>query len=191
MLTILLLDVYTYFARLGSWTRLHLKHSYSSQLGYTRCMNKKLLVISVIVVALILGGFTYLSTAPAEPTFNQTTDKDRTQQEQMSTGDSKPGQYVEYSEDKLAETAGTRVLFFHAPWCPQCRALEASIKDGKIPEDVTIFKVDYDSNQVLRQKYGVTIQTTLVRIDDEGSLTKKYVAYDEPNLNAVNENLLR
>lgn len=156
-------------------------------------MNKQLLMISAIVAALILGGFVYLLVTRPEPAQPQTTNNDTTTQEQTPkpTGDGSTGQYVEYSADKVVETSGTRVLFFHAPWCPQCRALEASIERGSIPEGVTIFKVDYDSNQALRQKYGVTIQTTLVRIDDDGNLEKKYVAYDEPNLDAVTENLLR
>jgi len=59
-----------------------------------------------------------------------------------------------------------------------------------VPDGVTIFKTDYDSNQALRQKYGVTIQTTLVKIDDDGKLVKKYVAYDEPTLESLTKNLL-
>lgn len=100
------------------------------------------------------------------------------------------GSYVDYSTDKVASTTGTKVLFFHAPWCPQCRALENDIKAVQLPDNVTIFKVDYDTNQTLRQKYGVTIQTTLVTIDGNGDLIKKYVAYDEPTFASVKTNLL-
>lgn len=77
--------------------------------------------------------------------------------------------------------------FFHAPWCPQCRALEASIEATAIPAMVTIIKVDYDTNQSLRQQYGVTLQTTLVRVDDQGKLIKKLVAYDEPNFSSIEQ----
>ncbi|MDF2461536.1 MAG: thioredoxin [Candidatus Saccharibacteria bacterium] len=100
------------------------------------------------------------------------------------------GQYTEWKSDSLSKTSGTRVLFFHAPWCPQCRALDKSIKEGKVPNGVTIFKVDYDSNQALRQKYGVTIQTTMVRVDADGNLAEKYVAYESPTLEAVQRNVL-
>lgn len=103
---------------------------------------------------------------------------------------SRPGSYVSYATDSIVKTAGTKILFFYAPWCPQCRSLEASITSGTIPENVAIMKVDYDTNQALRQKYGVTIQTTLVKIDDNGDLVKKFVAYDEPTLTSVVENLL-
>lgn len=101
-----------------------------------------------------------------------------------------PGEYINYSSDAIAKSSGTKVLFFHAPWCPKCRELDTSIKAGSIPQNVTIIKVDYDSNQSLRQKYGVTIQTTLVRVDDDGNLVKKYVAYDSPTLDAVIKNAL-
>lgn len=101
-----------------------------------------------------------------------------------------PGQYIDYRADVIAATPGTKILFFHAPWCPQCRKLEQSIKSGAIPGGVTIIKVDYDSNQALRKKYGVTIQTSLVRVNDVGELEKRYVAYDTPSLSAITENLL-
>lgn len=100
------------------------------------------------------------------------------------------GSYVNYSDKKLVDADGTKLLFFHAPWCPQCRALEKDIESTKLPADLTIFKVDYDSHQTLRQKYGVTIQTTLVKIDDDGNLIEKYVAYDKPTFTSVKENLL-
>jgi thiol-disulfide isomerase/thioredoxin len=100
------------------------------------------------------------------------------------------GSYVDYHAGIIEATAETKLLFFHAPWCPQCRALEADIKRSTIPAGVTIIKIDYDTNQALRAQYGVTIQTTLVKVDDQGNLIEKYVAYDEPTLAAVVENLL-
>lgn len=94
------------------------------------------------------------------------------------------GQYLTYTGD-LSIGTGRRLLFFHAPWCPQCRALEATILAEGVPEGVTIIKVDYDANQSLRQEYGVTIQTTLVEIDAAGKLVERYVAYEEPSIAAV------
>ncbi len=100
------------------------------------------------------------------------------------------GQYLPYSAEAVAKSKGQRILFFYASWCPQCRQLETSIKAGEIPDGVTIFKVDYDSNQKLRQQYAVTIQTTLVLLDEKGNEMKKYVAYDKPSLDAIVKNLL-
>ena len=98
-----------------------------------------------------------------------------------------PGKYTDYSADAIASTEGRKIIFFYAPWCPQCRALEKSILANTIPSDVTIFKTDYDSSTDLRLKYGVTIQTTLVEVDDNGNAVNKYVAYNTPSLQAVIE----
>jgi thiol-disulfide isomerase/thioredoxin len=103
---------------------------------------------------------------------------------------SQPGAYVGYSDTIIADTKGTKILFFHAPWCPQCRSLDNSIKEATLPDGVTIIKTDYDSNQSLRQKYGVTLQTTFVKVDDSGDLIEKYVAYNEPVYASVKANLL-
>lgn len=108
----------------------------------------------------------------------------------ISTDSSNKGTYIEYSNDVIADSSGTKILFFHAPWCPQCRVLESDIVEKGVPENVTIIKVDYDSNQPLRQKYGVTLQTTVVLVDDEGNLVNKFVAYDDPSLEAIKQNLL-
>lgn len=157
-------------------------------------MNKPLLIIVAITVSVITGSFSYLLMQESPDTQTQTVvtndTKTQTNPEPPTTGQT-VGSYTEYSAEKVAATSDTKILFFHAPWCPQCRALETSIEAGPIPNGVTIFKVDYDSNQDLRQRYGVTIQTSLVHVDDNGNLIKRYVAYNEPTLASVSENLLR
>jgi thiol-disulfide isomerase/thioredoxin len=96
-----------------------------------------------------------------------------------------PGSYVEYTDTAVADADGRILLFFHAPWCPQCRALEADILASGVPNGITIVKVDYDSRQDLRQQYGVTLQTTLVEVDSSGAARASHVAYDDPTLAAV------
>lgn len=98
---------------------------------------------------------------------------------------SQPGDYVEYYDGAIAETAGTKVLFFHASWCPKCRALEEDILANEIPDDFTVFKVDFDTATELRQRYGVTLQTTIVYVDDEGDVLAKGVLYDDTTLDAL------
>ncbi len=101
-------------------------------------------------------------------------DKDEmTGQEAMSEG----GTYETYSADKLARAEnGDVILFFRASWCPTCKALDANIKAnlGDIPDDLTILDVDYDNSTELKQKYGVTYQHTLVQVDADGNLIKKW-----------------
>jgi len=72
-----------------------------------------------------------------------------------------PGMYLDYDKSHIEKAAdGKVVLFFKASWCPTCGALDKDIINNldNIPEDVTILKVDYDSEIALKKQYGVTIQ---------------------------------
>ena len=87
------------------------------------------------------------------------------------------GSYESYSEDKIAMAAtGDVVLFFHASWCPSCRMLSGNIDKNinLIPDGVTILKTNYDSETELKKKYGVTSQHTLVQVDENGNMLKKW-----------------
>lgn len=90
----------------------------------------------------------------------------------------KAGSYEAYSPEKitLASAQGNVVLNFSAPWCPTCRALDRDINANlnNIPSNLTILKVDYDSATALKKKYGVTSQHTMVQVDKDGTLIKKW-----------------
>ncbi len=90
----------------------------------------------------------------------------------------KAGSYEAYSPEKiaLASAKGNVVLNFSAPWCPTCRALDKDINANlhNIPSNLTILKVDYDTATALKKKYGVTAQHTLVQVDKDGTLIKKW-----------------
>ncbi len=85
---------------------------------------------------------------------------------------------MNYDEAKVGEalTSGQKVaLFFHATWCPTCKALEKSINTEitSIPTDTLIVKVDYDTSTEMKKKYGVTSQHTTVLIDKDMNLISK------------------
>ncbi len=159
--------------------------------------NKKIIII-VIIVATFAAAVAYLLIsgrqnevkAPTNSSTQEQASQSQATGESATTTTAQAGSYEAYSAAKVSETTGQRVLFFHAPWCPQCRQLDASIQSSGVPAGVTIFKVDYDTNQALRQKYGVTLQTTLVLLDSNENAVKKFVAYDEPTMAAVESNLL-
>ncbi|HLC91736.1 MAG TPA: thioredoxin family protein [Candidatus Saccharimonadales bacterium] len=149
---------------------------------------RKLILIGVGALILLGGGYVLLS--QNDSTTSKTAAVQKSVAQVPATSTAQPGKYLDFTPDIIAQTTGTKVLFFHAPWCPQCRELDADIKSKGVPDGVSIIKIDYDSHQKERQKYGITIQTTLVKVDDQGNLVEKYVAYDEPNLEAVKRNLL-
>lgn len=156
-----------------------------------------LALVMLIVIAVVFVLVAKKADAPAVENKEEQSSQAEpiNQEENVSQGSAQDapldGQYTEYDQVKLANSKGENYLFFHAPWCPQCRSIENSINaGGHIPDDVTIYKIDYDSNQELRKKYGVTLQTTFVKVDNQGSFIDKYVAYDEPTIDSVVENFI-
>ena len=82
-----------------------------------------------------------------------------------------PGSYLtlaEYEADPAAHAGTAVVYFFHADWCPSCRATEASVAEAGVPDGLTLVKVDFDTATDLRQEYGVTTQHTFVQVDGSG-----------------------
>lgn len=150
-------------------------------------MNK--LFASLGIGLIIIAGIAYLLLTPERVAAPERDKSDTTRQQPVQDKQQK-GEYKDFKTSIIAGTKGIKVLFFHASWCPQCRELENDILSSEIPPGLTIFKVDYDTNQDLREKYGVTLQTTLVSVDDKGNLIEKYVAYSTPSLEALIENLL-
>lgn len=155
-------------------------------------MNKTLLIVIGIIVVIAGGtGFLLLTNDDATSTnssSNSPVEAPATTTTETTT--TSASSYQEYSPEAVANTSGTKILFFHANWCPQCKKLEADIKQTSLPSDVTVFEVDYDTSQDLKQKYGVTLQTTLVKVDDSGEIVSKFIAYDDPSWEAVANNLL-
>lgn len=84
--------------------------------------------------------------------------------------------YTTYSAESVdsALASGKKVaLFFHAAWCPSCKALDKTLTAETVPSDVVVFKVDYDNSSDLKKKYGVTGQHTVVTLDVQKNMIKK------------------
>lgn len=93
----------------------------------------------------------------------------------------KQGSFValaDYNKDPSKYADSKLVYFFHANWCPICRAIEEDINSdiSQIPAGVTFIKTDFDSSIDLRQKYGVTYQYTFVQVDSSGNETAQWSA---------------
>lgn len=155
---------------------------------------KKIWVVIAVIVLLIGAALVYVATRGGDMPYTQNTNQQTGTDQTDETTPGQPseelanqsdGQYIDYNEDLLASTSGRKWVFFHAPWCPQCRALETNILEKGVPAGLTIFKIDYDTSTAERQKYGVTLQTTIVEVDDDGNETAKFVAYDDPSLAAA------
>lgn len=164
-------------------------------------MNKTTGIIIGAIALLLIGGFVYISTGTAKDgMMNKDTSVSMTKEEnvdmmnkdeEMDTMDTeeatdtidkadamaKAGLYEAYAPEKLARALdGDVVLFFHASWCPSCRGLNADIEKNleAIPGGLSILKTDYDTETELRKKYEITYQHTLVQVDKDGNLIKKW-----------------
>ena len=157
-------------------------------------MNKKIAVIIVALVVLIGGAVAaYGFTNAGDNRVSETSTSQpapSTASELPSVATDTEGAYVDYSPTAIANAKGDTLLFFYAPWCPSCRAIESDILSSGVPADVTVIKVDYDSHQDLRQKYGVTVQTTFVKVDASGEELQKFTPSEDLRLAAVIDALL-
>ena len=151
--------------------------------------NYSKLIIGILVIILI-GIIFFISSSKDEININQNSEKstvvvegdinldlvDTIAQEDIVTLER--GFYEDYSPEKIAQRSetGNVVLFFSAAWCPTCRTLDKDIRLNikDIPVDLSILDIDYDNSTVLKRKYGVTYQHTLVQVDKKGELIKKW-----------------
>jgi thioredoxin 1 len=65
---------------------------------------------------------------------------------------------------------GAAIVYFHAEWCPTCRATMVSFR-GRWPEvqpGITLIIADYDTETELKTRYGVTYQNTYVQVGPDG-----------------------
>jgi thioredoxin 1 len=89
------------------------------------------------------------------------------------------GSYItlaDYQGNKDMYAKDDVVLFFHASWCPTCKATEENLNADPtgIPAGLTIVKVDYDNSDELKQQYGITTQHTFVQVDADGNELAKW-----------------
>lgn len=80
------------------------------------------------------------------------------------------GSYAVYAPGVLAD-GETKVLFFHAAWCPTCKKADANLNAWYAANAYgrSVYKVDYDTSNDLKAKYGVTYQHTFVLVDGQGN----------------------
>lgn len=153
-------------------------------------MNKRVLVVVVIIAALITGSIVALALSQPDATTTEASTPIVTETPEPSPTPTPsetvlPGSYVSYSASNFPAASGRSFLFFYAPWCGQCRDIDAGILAQGVPDGVTIFLADYDSEQALEQQYGVTMRTTFVEVDPEGNALQSFIAYDTPTFDAV------
>ena len=79
-------------------------------------------------------------------------------------------EYAVYS-DEVIGNGKESVLFFHASWCPKCKANDGKLTSWYNSQEFgrSIYKIEFDDAGDLREKYGVTSQDTFILIDGDGN----------------------
>lgn len=162
-------------------------------------MNKKSVIILAAIIVLAVGGGALAYAAlrdNSDETNSMAMQDDAMMKDDSKTTDTmakddammkddaamaKQGSYItlaDYSKDPAAYTDDTKVYYFHASWCPSCKAIDEEINAdaAKIPAGVVLIQTDFDTETKLRQKYGVTYQHTFVQVDNNGNKIAKWSA---------------
>lgn len=139
---------------------------------------KKIILIVAVIIVLIFITTRDKDTQTTEPISDLNNEMSQKEASDMVENiETISNNYQSYSSEKIAfAEEGNVVLFFKASWCPSCKALDDNINANieNIPENLLILDADYDTETVLKQKYGVTTQHTLVQIDAEGDMIQKW-----------------
>lgn len=84
----------------------------------------------------------------------------------------------EVSEGAAKSVAPTvKVMLFYATWCPHCEryletgkfdTFDAAVKgDASVKGSIAFSKIDYDKNQALGDRYGISAFPTIIAVDKD------------------------
>lgn len=136
----------------------------------------KLLITTLICTSILLTACSEQASTQ-ETSASDTAEMTSAVASQDTTETNTSQQYVDYSESDFEAAKDKRgIIFFHASWCPTCKAANTDIikNINKLPADVVIFKTDYDTEKELKDKYVITYQHTFVLVDAEGNEIRKW-----------------
>jgi len=135
-----------------------------------------IIILSAFVIFYLLKNTSKGIMVKEEPT-NINNASSTNKMEKVDKNQTDSSRYVDYTKTSFNQVSDKkRVFFFHAKWCPTCKAAnEEFLQDSeKIPTDVVLFKTDYDTEKELKKNYGITYQHTFVYVDSRGKEIKKW-----------------
>lgn len=104
----------------------------------------------------------------------------------VALADEVPFNQAQFDQDKAA--GKPVVVYFHADWCPTCRAQQPIVdKLAKEPalKSVTIFVADYDTETALEKTLKVGQQSTFVVFKQGHEVTRSTGQTQEPVIRSV------
>lgn len=154
--------------------------------------NKKITIFIASALVFVAGAIFLLATQntqkdnqSANSTSTTQTNTPSTNTESQTTAQTTPStspgvfiDFADYTADPSKYSNSKKIYFFHAEWCPVCKGIEQEINNdpSRIPNGVTLIKVDFEQETRLRKDYEVTYQYTFVQIDNDGKEVAQWTA---------------
>lgn len=106
--------------------------------------------------------------------------------------DTRPADAVKFEsleQIKRLASAGPTVIYFHAEWCPNCKATMVNLRGrwNEVKPGLTLVLADYDAETELKTVYGVTYQNSFVQVAKDGS---PLLIWNGGGIEALNENTI-
>jgi len=132
-------------------------------------MNKS--IFAVAVLALTLTACNQKTTKDTEAV------KPQVKNIEQAVGTSFVGDYLPF-KSSVVGNGEKSVIFFYASWCPACQSKDKNLSEwyGSAEFPVKTYRANYDTEDALKKKYGITMQDTFVLVDGAGEVIKKEVA---------------
>lgn len=97
----------------------------------------------------------------------------------MKAEESLASYYINFSakEFEMAKAEGRPILlYYYASWCPICRVEEPVIKTlvESMAVPVAGFRVDYDTNEIMKKMFNVPYQHTTVILNTNGAEVSRF-----------------
>ena len=107
---------------------------------------------------------------------------------QEDSSDDTAGSYTDYAVGDL-DVPGKKVLFFWASWCPYCEENHGRLLDfySNNEYDVTTLKINYDTEESLKNQFSVASQDTFILLDEDGTELDRISFPSEADLEALLE----
>ncbi|QXQ06197.1 thioredoxin family protein [Sphingosinicellaceae bacterium] len=88
-----------------------------------------------------------------------------------------------------AQKAGKPIIVWvHAPWCPVCREQAktiARVTAQPAYKDMQVFRIDFDTQKPLWQKFGATMQSTVIAFHGKRETARISHDTDDAKISAV------